>query len=58
MFKRPRRLIIKVCRHKFDLYRRLMIFSNCKFHFNSSSGFGITAKTLSVALEVSLIIFK
>ena len=28
VFKRHGRLIIKVCRHKFDLVRRLLIFSN------------------------------
>ena len=33
VFKRPRRLIIKVCRHKCDLDRRLMNFSNVPANF-------------------------
>ena len=33
VFKRPRRLIIKVCGHKYDLDRRLMNFSNVPANF-------------------------
>ena len=37
VFIRPRRLIIKVCRHKFDLDRRFMNLSNDPANFVSIS---------------------
>ena len=35
VFKRQMRLIIKVCRHKFDIFRRVMNFSNVPANFIS-----------------------
>ena len=56
MSKRPERFFINVCWHHFAFGTRLMIFfyRPCNFHFNILSSFESIAKTLSVALEVSL----
>ena len=60
MSKRPGHFFIKVCWHNFAFRTRLTIFSYrpCNFHLNILCSFEIIAKTLAVALEVSLSIFQ
>ena len=56
MFKRPRRLIIKVCRHKCDIDRRLMIFmppTLKKLRGHIDLGLSVQSVSLSVSLSVS-----
>ena len=59
MFKRPERFCIKASWHHFVFSTRLMIISiaPAKLRFNIVSSYEIIAKTLSVALEVSLSIY-
>ena len=54
--KRPGCFLIKVRWHDYAFSTRLMIFfyRSCDFHFNILCSVEIIAKTLSVALEVSL----
>ena len=59
VYKRPRRLIIKVCWHKYDFDRRLMNFSNVPANFILISPAVLELQQiLSVALEVSLSIYS
>ena len=56
--KRPGYFLIKVCRHDFAFSTRLMILlSSLQFSFQYLNSFEFIAKTLSVALEVSLSIY-